>query len=64
MIIGNLTDWTVSDNLDGTKCLERIDENGQKVTINRALIHPQDRMIEPLETYDVTKMYPYSINED
>ena len=64
MVIGNLADWTVSDNLDGTKKLEKNNEYGQKVTIHRALIHPETRMIEPLAEYDVTKMYPYSIVEE
>ena len=64
MIIGNLSDWTVSDNLDGTKRLEKDNGNGQKVIIHRCLIHPEHHMIEPLSEYDVTKMYPYSVNED
>lgn len=61
VIIGNLSDWTITDNFDGTKKLEKTWSNGAKVTINRALIHEQFKLIETLPDFDITKMNPYSV---
>ena len=60
-IIGNLSDWTITDNFDGTKKLERTYSNGGKITINRALIHEKLQAIEPLPAFDVIRLNPYSL---
>ena len=47
-IIGKLSDWTVTDNGDGTKRIERVYDNGCVITFNRAIIHGALQMIEVL----------------
>lgn len=59
--IGNLLDWTITNNNDGTKKMEKQDEYDRKVTIHRALIHEDIQMIEPLQVLDATKMEHYSL---
>ncbi len=60
-IIGKLSDWTITDNDDGTKKLERIYGCGGKITIDRALIHEDLQAIEPLQALDIIRLDPYSI---
>lgn len=60
-IIGKLSDWTITDNGDGTKKLERVYSNGGKITIDRALIHEELQAIEPLQVLDIMRLNPYSI---
>ena len=61
-IIGKLSDWTVTDNDDGTKRLERVYDNGCVIIFNRAIIHEDLQMIEALPESNTTKMMPYSID--
>ena len=61
-IIGKLSDWTVTDNDDGTKWLERSYDNVCVITFNRAIIHEDLQMIETLPESNPTKMMPYSID--
>ena len=60
-IIGKLSDWTVTDNDDGTKRLERAYDNGCVITFNRAIIHEDLQMIEILPELKTTEMMSYSV---
>ena len=60
-IFGKLSDWTITDNFDGTKKLERIYSNGGKITFNRAIIHEKLQMIEVLPELKTTELMSYTI---
>ena len=59
-IIGKLSDWTIIDNNDGTKKLQRVYPNGCIITFNRAIIHEDLQMIEALPELKITETMPYS----
>ena len=60
-IIGKLSDWTVTDNGDGTKRIEIVYDNGCVITFNRAIIHEDLQMIEVLPELKTTEMMSYSV---